>query len=173
MQVPAERPCGQKDEEASDVRRELERLSEFGPDCAIAEIAGHVEVVGKEKSKTSGEYPQELCEAYAKLAVDHFEKMARSEFWDAREKVTRKHLNKLREKAEAFNVEAEKSKRRLEESKDEPRTPEVKLRPRSPSAPRKRKRDMADDLAAKDEGAEREEDGILWMDPRGKGSMGR
>ena len=57
----------------------------------------------------------------------------------------------MREKAEAFNVEAEKSKRRLEESKEEPRTPEVKLRPRSPLAPRKRKRDMADDLAEKDE----------------------
>eukprot|EP00434_Breviolum_minutum_P034288 symbB.v1.2.030341.t1/scaffold3410.1/size62789/2 len=145
----------------------LNGLASLGRMCNCGD-AGHVEVVGKEKSKKSGEYPQELCEAYAKLAVDHFEKMARSEFWDAREKVTRKHLNKLREKAEAFNVEAEKSKRRLEESKDEPRTPEVKLRPRSPSAPRKRKRDMADDLAAKDEPNEKKTASFGWTPGEGK-----
>ena len=146
----------------------LNGLASLGRMCNCGD-AEHVEVVGKEKSKKSGEYPQELCEAYAKLAVDHFEKMARTEFWDAREKVTRKHLNKLREKAEAFNVEAEKSKRRLEESKGEPRTPEVKLRPRSPSAPKKRKRDMADDLAAKDEEpSEKKTASFGWTPGEGK-----
>ncbi len=109
--------------------------------------AGHVEVVGKEKSKKSGEYPPDLCGAYAKLALDHFEKMGRAEFWDAKEKIMAKRLKKLRDKADGYDKEAERAKERMKADKArEPTTPKIRLRPRSPGAPKK-KRKAEDELA--------------------------
>ena len=131
----------------------LNGLASLGRMCNCGD-ARHEEVVGKEKSKKSGEYPQELCEEYAKLALDHFEKMGRAEFWDAKERITKKRLEKLREKAEAFNAETAKVKKRMEETDENPKTPKIKLTPRSPSAPRKRRREEEEERTEEGENVE-------------------
>ena len=118
----------------------LNGLGTLGKMCNCGDAA-HVEVVGKTKSRKSGEYPPELCKAYAKLALDHFEKMGKAEFWDAKEKIMAKHLRKLREKAENYDKEAERAKERLREQKgEEPTTPKTRLRPASPEGAPKKKR---------------------------------
>ena len=46
--------------------------------------ASHRPIVGKKESKESGEYPWELCNAYALLLMQHFEKMATAEYLEGR-----------------------------------------------------------------------------------------
>ena len=46
--------------------------------------ASHRPIVGKKESKESGEYPWELCNAYAHLLMQHFEKMATAEYLEGR-----------------------------------------------------------------------------------------
>ena len=46
--------------------------------------ASHRPIVGKKESKESGEYPWELCNAYAQLLMQHFEKMATAEYLEGR-----------------------------------------------------------------------------------------
>ena len=46
--------------------------------------ASHRPIVGKKESKESGEYPWELCSAYAHLLMQHFEKMATAEYLEGR-----------------------------------------------------------------------------------------
>ena len=41
-------------------------------------------IVGKKESQESGEYPWELCNSYAVLLMDHFEKMATAEYLEGR-----------------------------------------------------------------------------------------
>lgn len=44
----------------------------------------HRPIVGKKESQESGEYPWELCNSYAVLLMDHFEKMATAEYLEGR-----------------------------------------------------------------------------------------
>ena len=46
--------------------------------------ASHRPIVGKKELKESGEYPWELCNAYALLLIQHFEKMATAEYLEGR-----------------------------------------------------------------------------------------
>ena len=149
----------------------LNGLASLGRMCNCGD-ARHEEVVGKEKSKKSGEYPQELCEEYAKLALDHFEKMGRAEFWDAKERITKRHLEKLREKAEAFNAETAKVKKRMEETEENPKTPKIKLTPRTPSTPRKRRREEEEEMMEKEETAKAETKTTSFSWTPGEGKHG-
>ena len=56
----------------------------------------HEPIVGKQKSKRSAEYPDEFCAAYAMLAVQHFLKMAQSEFLEGRLVLLRNRVNFLK-----------------------------------------------------------------------------
>ena len=48
--------------------------------------AKHKAIIGKKASQESGEYPWALCNKYAILLMDHFEKMATAEFLEGRMK---------------------------------------------------------------------------------------
>ena len=100
----------------------------------------HLEVVGREKSKQSGQYPPDLCDEYARLAVDHFEKMGRAEYLDAKQVLLAKKINKMKEQTETYEAEGKEAVDRLRKQQDkEVRTPETRKRPTSPmGAPRKK-----------------------------------
>ena len=49
--------------------------------CQCGEGAKHDPIVGREKSKQSAEYPHGLCKLYAVLAVQHWERMAKEEYY--------------------------------------------------------------------------------------------
>ena len=46
--------------------------------------ARHRPIVGKKESQESGEYPLELCDAYARLLMEHFRMMAEAEYLEGR-----------------------------------------------------------------------------------------
>ena len=84
----------------------------------------HRPIQGKQLSELSGEYPEELCEAYAKLLFDHFKKIAAMEFYRQREEEMEEKLAKLRAlnagsattPGESSSREATPSKRPLTQS---------------------------------------------------------
>lgn len=63
--------------------------------------------MGKEKSAKSAAYPLEFCKEYAVLAVDHFEKTAKSEFLEGRLKLMRERVDFLKGKAYDYVQETE------------------------------------------------------------------
>lgn len=67
--------------------------------------APHTHIVGKEKSKASGTYPLALCEAYGKLAAQHFLMMGKAEFLDAKHRNLKKVIQRLQKKAEEMRRE--------------------------------------------------------------------
>ena len=102
--------------------------------------AKHLEVVGKERSKQPGQYPLDLCDEYARLALDHFEKMGRAEYLDAKQVLLAKKISKMKEQAETYETEGKEAVDRLRKQQDrEIKTPEARKRPTSPmGAPRKK-----------------------------------
>jgi len=48
--------------------------------CGCGEFAPHDAIIGPQKSKESGRYPNEFCEAYAKLAIQHLTLMGKEEY---------------------------------------------------------------------------------------------
>jgi hypothetical protein len=56
-------------------------------------------VVGKERSVASGHYPQELCDKYAELVMQHFRRLATAEFYAKREEDLKKEVKELKEKS--------------------------------------------------------------------------
>eukprot|EP00435_Cladocopium_sp_Y103_P052216 s2086_g16.t1 len=62
--------------------------------------ADHIAVVGKQRSVASGRYPDELCEAYAALAISQFKRMAKAEFYTARAKELDEEVRELRERTD-------------------------------------------------------------------------
>ena len=94
--------------------------------------APHTHIVGKEKSKASGTYPLALCEAYGKLAAQHFLMMGKAEFLDAKHRNLKKVIQRLQKKAEEM---------RREYGRMAPVTPPRRAPPTSPEgAPKKRRR---------------------------------
>ena len=73
----------------------LNNISTLRGRCACGD-ARHEAVVGSRKSKASARYPKAMCEKYAKLVMDHFIRMAKSEYLDRRAKAMEIHLRKMR-----------------------------------------------------------------------------
>ena len=73
--------------------------------------AGHESIVGPKKSKASAEYPEALCAKYAELAMQHFTKLARIEFY--RKKVAHAELKLSRMKKKARSMGAEPVQSRI------------------------------------------------------------
>ena len=48
--------------------------------CGCGEFASHDAIIGPQKSKESGRYPNDFCEAYAKLAIQHLTLMGKEEY---------------------------------------------------------------------------------------------
>jgi hypothetical protein len=53
-------------------------------ECTCGEPSNHEAIIGPEKSKASATYPEALCLAYAKLAIDHLKLMGKEEFLRSR-----------------------------------------------------------------------------------------
>ena len=58
--------------------------------------ADHIPVIGKQRSVSSGHYPQELCDKYAELVIQHFRRLATAEFYAKRESDLKKEVEELR-----------------------------------------------------------------------------
>ena len=68
--------------------------------------ATHEPITGKERSELSAAYPEAFCKAYAELAVDHFLKVAQSEFLEGRMVWMASRIEWLKAKTAEFNQEA-------------------------------------------------------------------
>ena len=99
--------------------------------CACGSRASHEAIVGKQKSKASGEYPKALCKQLAKIIVSQLKLMGREEF--LKRKITKLEIT-ITEKKEELKAKEE----RKEPSRASWRTPERPTRRGSPRAPRKR-----------------------------------
>ena len=53
-------------------------------ECTCGSPSNHDIITGPEKSRASATYPKSLCEAYAKLAIDHLKLMGKEEFLKSR-----------------------------------------------------------------------------------------
>ena len=120
--------------------------------------AAHAHIVGREKSKASGEYPAELCRAYGKLAAQHFLMMGKAEFLDARHRNLKKVINKLKEKADEMWKEY---------GKMAPTTPPRRAPPDSPEgAPvKKRRREPGEEETTEPASS------LVWKGGRGRHGM--
>lgn len=58
--------------------------------------ADHIPVIGKQRSVSSGHFPQELCDKYAELVIQHFRRLATAEFYAKRESDLKKEVEELR-----------------------------------------------------------------------------
>ena len=106
----------------------LPGLARLGRFCNCT--GGHLEVVGHERSQASGEYPKELCEVYAEIAFDYFEKMAKAEFLDAKAAVVRKKIDVMKDRTKKLREDIGKM------APPSPMTPPTRT---APSSPRKRR----------------------------------
>ena len=86
-------------------------LQDFSGFCKCSEGARHLKIVGKERSSAAAEYPFDLCEKYAKAAIQHFRLMAKQEFWEEKRKAVEEEVEELRKK------EKKGIKRKAEESR--------------------------------------------------------
>ena len=66
--------------------------------CQCANRAEHDPVVGKQRSVESGHYPKEMCEANAELVIQHFKRIATSEFYVKRAEDLAKEVDDLKKK---------------------------------------------------------------------------
>lgn len=77
----------------------LPGISSLGSHCVCGD-ASHVPVIGKERSAASGEYPEDLCQRYARLVIRQFQRMAKAEFYMKRQEDLRKEVDDLKERSQ-------------------------------------------------------------------------
>ena len=70
-------------------------LAGLSGSCPCGSGARHLAVVGKERSASSASYPVALCQAYAKLLLDHFERVGTLEYYQRRAVVLEKELQTM------------------------------------------------------------------------------
>ena len=135
----------------------LKGLTSLAKSCPC-DGADHAHIVGREKSKASGEYPAELCRAYGKLAAQHFLMMGKAEFLDAKHRNLKKVINKLKEKADEMWKEY---------GKMAPTTPPRRAPPDSPEgAPvKKRRREPGEEETNEPASS------LVWKGGRGRHGM--
>ena len=73
--------------------------------------AGHESIVGVQRSRASATYPEELCDKYAALAMEHFKMMGHVEYLRKKMRHVETHINKMKRKAETLGAEPTPSKR--------------------------------------------------------------
>ena len=66
--------------------------------CICGSGAKHKPIVGKELSAASASYPKALCSAYARLLLDHFEKLGALEYFKNRALVAERELKAQKER---------------------------------------------------------------------------
>ena len=68
-------------------------------ECQCGKGVEHIPVVGKERSVESGHYPQELCDKYAELLLQHFRRIATSEFYVKRAEDLKEEVDDLKKRS--------------------------------------------------------------------------
>ena len=72
--------------------------------------AGHEPIIGAQRSKASAEYPEALCAKYSELAMKHFKKLAKVEYYRKRVAFAEKKLGKVKKLAEEKGAERVQSR---------------------------------------------------------------
>ena len=146
----------------------LPNLIALGGFCKCPLNADHLAVVGPSRSRASGEYPKKLCEAYAKLAVQHFIRMGRAEFLEAKRMGLQKNIEEMKAKVE---------KHREEVGRMAPTTPTKRTSiGEPPGAPTKKRapNPTEQELKEKEGGASASSaSAATWIEGRGKYGMVR
>ena len=145
----------------------LPNLMSLGGFCKCPLDASHLAVVGPTRSRASGEYPKKLCEAYAKVAVQHFVRMGRAEFLEAKRMGLQKNINEMKAKAE---------KHREELGKMAPTTPTKRTQCTEPPGAPSKKRPTPAEQDQTDPGggaASSSTPTTTWTEGRGKYGMVR
>ena len=125
-------PVGKKHYKPQQFAGTLLGMDSFRKPCTCGSRTAHEAIVGKEKSKASGEYPKALCEQLAKIIVTQLKLMGREEF--LKRKISKLEIT-ISEKKEELRAKEEKK----ESMSSSHHTPQRTTRRRSPSAPRKRR----------------------------------
>ena len=89
-------------------------LQDFSGFCKCSEGAKHLKIVGKERSSAAAEYPFDLCEKYAKAAIQHFRLMAKQEFWEEKRKAVEEEVEELK-KREKKGIKRKAEERRVDD----------------------------------------------------------
>ena len=89
-------------------------LQDFSGVCKCSEGAKHLKIVGKERSSAAAEYPFDLCEKYAKAAIQHFRLMAKQEFWEEKRKAVEEEVEELK-KREKKGIKRKAEERRVDD----------------------------------------------------------
>ena len=87
----------------------LYEMGSLAKKCRCGE-AGHEPIVGAQKSKASAEYPAKLCSEYAELAMKHFIKLAKIEYYRLRVSHAEARLGRIKKKAKEMGAEPTQSR---------------------------------------------------------------
>ena len=90
--------------------------------CRCGEGVKHEPIVGPEKSKQSAEYPHLMCKLYATLAIQHWERMAKEEYYQQK-------MERLQGEIDERKAEGERKRKRGEEGSQEEEENKIKLTP--------------------------------------------
>lgn len=92
-------PAGKRTYKPQQFAGTLLGLKSMEGECQCGKGAEHIPVVGKERSVESGHYPQELCEKYAELLLQHFRRIATSEFYVKRAEDLKEEVDDLKKRS--------------------------------------------------------------------------
>ena len=104
-------PVGERFLKPQTFKGSLMGIASLSGTCICGSGAKHKPILGKELSEASASYPKALCKAYARLLLDHYEKIGTLEYYKNRALLAEEELRLQRERRSA--------KRRCEEEEDE------------------------------------------------------
>eukprot|EP00435_Cladocopium_sp_Y103_P042020 s1275_g11.t1 len=84
-------------------------IKELARGCLCGGDAKHIPVIGRERSKASGTYPDELCEQYAKLAITQLYLMGKEEFLTYKKERLQKSIDEQKAKSNSSSQSQVKS----------------------------------------------------------------
>lgn len=111
---------GKRPQQSEGTLRGLQCLS---LECTCGDPSNHDIITGPEKSKVSATYPKALCEAYAKLAIDHLKLIGKEEF-------LRSRMASLQNSIEVAKAEITRRDDKFGPGADEDTPPRPRSRPR-------------------------------------------
>eukprot|EP00435_Cladocopium_sp_Y103_P030830 s1995_g7.t1 len=95
-------------------------IKELGRSCPCGGDAKHEPVIGRERSKASGTYPDELCEQYAKLAITQLYLMGKEEFLTYKKERLQKSIDQHKSKSSPSSQSQVKSEGSEDSSSPKP-----------------------------------------------------
>ena len=118
---------GERNYKPQQLAGNLYGLNVFGSQkCQCGEGVKHDPIVGPEKSKRSAEYPQNMCKLYATLAIQHWQRMAKEEYYKMK-------MERLRGEIEKGKKEKERKRKPERDEEEDNRPQRIRLTPAQPS----------------------------------------